>query len=324
MTEDDISADGLFEACAAGDLASVQTLLQKPAYIAKALETEERIEDEELQLTRRSLNLLSMFNKAAGAGSSDIIKYLLLFAHTQGVPYETLIRRDSICAAISSSNSVSVFRELYAVNPDVVNIDMGHPGTPLSQAVNGSRNAPRYTADRTTLVRYLLDNGADPNQVQGPDRAGPGTYLRTAVQRSSLEVIELLIQHGAQIEQSGAMHQAAENGRIDVMDLLLRYGANVNEQLWTNLEHSARSRTKFKKEQGIISDVSDDSRPKWSHETPLHYSVLHRQIEATAWLIEHGADANITDSKEWSAKDMATTMNDTSVLEALAPSVETK
>jgi ankyrin repeat protein len=324
MAEDNISADRLFEACAAGDLASVQTLLGKPAYIAKALETEERIEDEELQLTRRSLNLLSMFNKAAGAGSSDIIKYLLLFAHTHGVPYETLIRRDSICAAISSSNNVSVFQELYTVHPDVVNIDMGHPGTPLSQAINGSRNAPRYSADRTALVRFLLKNGANPNQIQGPDRNGPGTCLRTAVQRSSLEVIELLIQHGAQIEQSGALHQAAGNGRIDVMDLLLRHGANVNEQLLTNLEYSARSRTKSKKEQGIISDVSDDSRPKWTHETPLHSSVLHRQIEATAWLVEHGADASITDSKEWSAKAMATTMGDTSLLEALASYVETK
>jgi ankyrin repeat protein len=324
MAEDDISADGLFEACAAGDLASVQTLLRNPAYIAKALETEERIEDEESQLKRRRLNLLSMFKRAAAAGSSDIIKYLLLFAHTHGVPYETLICRDSICVAISSNNSISVIRELYAVNPHVVNIDMGHPGTPLSQAVDGSRNAPRYTADRTALVRFLLDNGANPNQLHSPDNNSPGTYLRSAVQRSSLEVIELLIQHGAQISQSGAMHAAAENGRINVMDLLLRHGANVNEQLCTNLEHSARARTKFKKEQGIMSDVSDDCRPKWTHETPLHYSVLHRQIEATAWLVEHGADADITDSKEWSAKDMANTMDDMRILEALASLVESK
>jgi hypothetical protein len=344
MAEDDISADVLFEACAAGDLASVQTLLRKPSYTAKALETEERIESllrkssytakaleteeriefEELQITRRSLNLVLMFNKAAGAGSSDVIKYLLLFAHTHGIPYETLIRRDSICAAISSSKSVSVFKELYAVDPEVVNIDMGHVGTPLSQAVSGGRNAPRYTAPRTALVRFLLDNGANPNQIKAPDCNGPGTNLRTAVEVSSLEVIELLIQHGAQIEQSGAMHQAAESGRIDVMDLLLRHGANVNEQLWTNLEDSARYRTRIKKEQGIISDVSDDRRPKWSHETPLHYSVLDRQVEATAWLVQHGADAGITDSKGWSAKDMATTMDDKGILEALASPVEEK
>ncbi|KAH5252210.1 hypothetical protein HBI72_147930 [Parastagonospora nodorum] len=42
----------------------------------------------------------------------------------------------------------------------------------------------------------------------------PGNYLQSAAAYSSLEVTELLIQHGAQIEQSGAMHKAAENGRM--------------------------------------------------------------------------------------------------------------
>lgn len=212
MAEDGILAHRLFEACAAGDVTSVQTLLQKPAYIAKALETEERIEDEELQFARPIPSLRLMFNKAASAGSSDIINCLLLFAYTHGVPYKTLIRRDSICAAISSSDSVSVFRELHTVDPDFFNMRMGHIGTPLGQTVSGTRNAPRYTADRAALVRFLLENGANPNQRQGPDFDDPGTCLQNAVHRSTLDVVELLIQHGAQIEQSGAMHKAAETG----------------------------------------------------------------------------------------------------------------
>ncbi|KAH4922592.1 hypothetical protein HBI42_053310 [Parastagonospora nodorum] len=94
-------------------------------------------------------------------------------------------------------------------------MDMGHTGTPLSQAVDGTRNAPRYTADRADLVRFLLENGAKPNQRKAPDLNEPGNYLQSAAAYSSLEVTELLIQHGAQIEQSGAMHKAAENGRMD-------------------------------------------------------------------------------------------------------------
>lgn len=321
MAESGISADSLFGACAAGDVSSLQTLLRDPAYVAKALETEERIEDEELQLTRRSLNLSLMFSKAAGAGSSEIIKRLLLFAESHGISYETLIRRDSICAAISSSDSVAVLKEFLAIKPDVVHTDLGHSGTLLGQAVSGSRNAPQYTADRVELVRYLLDNGANPNQMHGPDHEKPGTILRTAVERSTAEVIELLIQHGAQIKQSGAMHKAAEKGRIDVMDLLLRQGADVNEQLWTNLKFSASRRTRLKKEQGIISDVSDNLRPQWSHETPLHYSVLGRQLEATNWLVSHGADADIADSKGWSAKQMATTISDAKLLGVVSTSV---
>jgi ankyrin repeat protein len=258
MSKGSISADILFSACAASDLASLQTLLLQPTYIAKALETESRILDEKLQLTIRRLNLLSMFIKAADSGSSNIIKYLLSFVHTHNVPHSTLIARDAICAAIDGSNNVAVFREFVAVIPDVVNINMGHPGTPLSQAVAGSRNCPRYTADRISLVAFLLDHGADPNQKHGPDNSFPGTILRTAVQRSSLEVVELLIKAGAQIAQSGAMHVAAENGRIDVMELLVGKGAEVDEELYTNLGCSRRYRTRVKKEVGIVSNVSDE------------------------------------------------------------------
>ncbi|ORY03130.1 ankyrin repeat-containing domain protein [Clohesyomyces aquaticus] len=323
MMADNISADVLFEACTAGNLASLQRLLQEPAYITKALEMEERVDEDLPGLTHCILNLSSMLNKAAVAGSSDTVRYLLSFAHTHDVPYEKLLLRDCIGSAISSNNNVAVFKELLAVKADIIDFDMGHSGTPLSQAVAGNRNAPLYSADRTPLVRFLLEGGADPNRIQAPYDA-PGAYLQDAVRRSSLEVIELLLQHGARIEQSSAMHRAAEKGRIDVMELLLERGADVNEQLVKNVWYSASYRTKFKKENGIVSDVSDDPRPKWSHETPLHYSVLHRQVEATAWLVKNGADANIADSKGWTPRDMATKMGDMGILEALTSAAGTE
>ncbi|KAF2654584.1 hypothetical protein K491DRAFT_558797, partial [Lophiostoma macrostomum CBS 122681] len=88
---------------------------------------------------------------------------------------------------------------------------MGHVGTPLTQAIPGSRNSPQYSCDRASLVRYLLEKGADPNRMCGP----PASHLYAAVAHSSLEVIRLLIDHGAHIKQSGAIHEAAKRGRID-------------------------------------------------------------------------------------------------------------
>lgn len=130
--------------------------------------------------------------------------------------------------------------------------------------------------------------------------------------------MKLLLEHGAAIEQTGAMHRAARIGRIDAMNLLLEHGADVNEQLWKNdPNYSSRARTKMKKELGITSDDSGNRAPKWTHETPLHFSVLYRQAEATAWLVEHGADATVADSKGWTAKDMAIKMGNATVLAAL-------
>jgi ankyrin repeat protein len=133
------------------------------------------------------------------------------------------------------------------------------------------------------------------------------------------------------------MHTAAERGRLDVMNLLLEHGADVNEQLTENLSYSASYRARKKKEKGIFSDVTDKicnrgrnkkeyvvtsevpdhGKGEWSHETPLHYSVLACQVKVTQWLVQHGANADIEDSKGWSAKDMAMKMGDKGLLEAL-------
>lgn len=311
MASHDISVDRLLEACATGDLALLQTLLQHPSYIAVALSTPSQTEvltahGEEIRLTHKILNLVSMFNTAARAGSVPIVNHLLAFAQTRGIPHTKLIRRDAICAAISA-NTVPVFRELYAAQPDIINMDMGgHTGTPLTQAL--------LRKDNDSLIHFLLGNGSNPNTHTGV----PGPHLRSAAQHSSLSVIELLIQHGAEIAQSGALHYAAENSRIDAMALLVRYGADVNEQLFANLRFSARYRTRIKKELGITSDVSGEKRPSWGGETPLHYSVLARQRKGTEWLIRHGADASITDSKGWSATDMARRIGDAEILAVLA------
>jgi ankyrin repeat protein len=330
MTDNTVSSEVLFEICTAGDFEKIQQLLEDPAYVAKTVAIEEWVDPRGNEVTRPRLNLDLMLQKAARSGSAELVKYLLSFANAHGIPYEDLIYRDSICAAIDSNNGLAVFKELLAVKLDIVDQNMGHVGTPLTQSIGGGRNAPRYSGERETLLQFLLENGADPNRITGQ----PFTYLTKAVQHASLKSIELLIKHGARVEQSGAMHTAAEDGRLDVMNLLLEHGANVNEQLTENLSYSASYRARKKKEKGIISDVTDAlvyrarKKPEgvvisnvrnlgWSRETPLHYSVLDCQVEATKWLIQHGADAEIEDSKGWSAKAMAVEIGDEGVLEAL-------
>ena len=130
-----------------------------------------------------------------------------------------------------------------------------------------------------------------------------------------------MLDHGAQVEQSSAIHRAAETGRIDVLRLLVEYGADVNERLNKNDPgNSSKIRTRMKEEYGITSDTLDYPKEWWRDETPLHFSVLFRQVEATAWLVERGADANIKDSEGWTARDMAIKMDDAGILEALKAS----
>jgi ankyrin repeat protein len=267
-----------------------------------------------------------MLQKAVGSGSAELVKYLLSFTKAQSIPYEKLVYRDSICAAIGSNDGLAVFKELLAVKPDIIDVNMGHIGTPLTQSIGGGRNAPRYSDEREILIKFLLENGADPKRMTGQ----PLTYLTNAVRQASLGSIELLIKHGARVEQSGAIHTAAEEGRLNAITFLLEHGADVNEQLTGNIRYSASYRARRKKEKGIISDVIDDicnsgrrikdyvvtsdvpdyGKREWSCETPLHHSVLNGQIEATKWLVQHSANADIEDSKGWNAKGMVTKIGD--------------
>lgn len=69
MTDDNISAWTLFQACSSGRLDITQRLLQNKAYAAKALETEEHIYLEAEGHKHCHLNLDIMFTKACSSGS---------------------------------------------------------------------------------------------------------------------------------------------------------------------------------------------------------------------------------------------------------------
>jgi hypothetical protein len=78
------------------------------------------------------------------------------------------------------------------------------------------------------LASFLFKNDADPNGLSGgsPTRR----HLANAWWTASLELIELLIQQGARVPQSGAIRMAVTEGHLDVLDLLLRNGGGTNER----------------------------------------------------------------------------------------------
>jgi ankyrin repeat protein len=79
------------------------------------------------------------------------------------------------------------------------------------------------------IVKFLLDEGADVNQVaENPIRIAP---IHAAVSNKDLETVRLLIENGADVnapQQKGftPLHGAAGNGSVEIMDLLLAHGAD--------------------------------------------------------------------------------------------------
>jgi ankyrin repeat protein len=83
------------------------------------------------------------------------------------------------------------------------------------------------------VVRYLLVNGADANVASVTDECN--TPLQCAVASDRLDLVELLLNFGAWLEQQDlagetALHLAVREEKVSLVEYLLRRGANANQQ----------------------------------------------------------------------------------------------
>ena len=82
-------------------------------------------------------------------------------------------------------------------------------------------------AGNHSMVRYMLEKGAEPNRRL--DCEGRKTTLACAAWHSDEEMVQLLLQYGARLQESGALVMAAQEGKLDMVRMLIAKGADVNE-----------------------------------------------------------------------------------------------
>ena len=135
------------------------------------------------------------------------------------------------------------------------------------------------------LVAFFLNNGANANR-----QASRGYQpLETAALCAPLESVQILFSHGAQIGTGSRAMNAAARGdvpdRIPIMSLLLEHGADINA---------------LAEDYPAMSEAKKSGRKG----TPLHSAAKWGNTEATAWLLEHGANAAVRNemgetAEEW-------------------------
>ena len=139
-------------------------------------------------------------------------------------------------------------------------------------------------------VEFLLSHGANPNlglkkheQLKLGITEEWGEALNRAASHGSLRTFDLLLQHGARLERSLALHFAAKAiytpERKVLMEWLISMGFDVNH-----------------------SDTSNG----WQCEgTPLHCAATCGRLEMVQFLLENGADPSAINFDGCSTLDMA-------------------
>ncbi|KAH7440648.1 hypothetical protein KP509_03G003800 [Ceratopteris richardii] len=136
-------------------------------------------------------------------------------------------------------------------------------------------------------VEMLLAYGADPN-IQDDDGSVP---LLEALQGRHTSIAKLLWEHGARLvsgKEADILCRAAEGGSVEILEELLKYVPDINS---------------------LNSDGS----------TSLHIAVAAGNAEALHFLIEHGADPEICDSKGLKPYDLAQQQKQEDLLNLLLP-----
>ncbi|OXB69594.1 UNVERIFIED_CONTAM: hypothetical protein H355_000118 [Colinus virginianus] len=167
------------------------------------------------------------------------------------------------------------------------------------------KNQPRSTPGHAACVELLLEHQADPN-LQSDEGLAP---LHLCTTRNSLRCAELLLKHGAIVNQpsedSGetALHVAARHGLYDHAHLYLKHGANVDARSTrgeTALSLICRQEPDAAEDalqlcrllvvHGAKLDALDELR-----RSPLHEACGAANAVLVRFLLRRGADVNAID-----------------------------
>ncbi|KAI8673402.1 hypothetical protein NCS55_00660200 [Fusarium keratoplasticum] len=196
---------------------------------------------------------------ASWAEEISVVEYLLA-EYPPGKLAEEPIR-----AAIYSG-SMPLVSAFLRVDPDILLMQYDRQGSALIAACR-SRQRPEF-------IRFLLEAGADPNQDPDCAYLPPLGWVAGWYQKSypGTEVVDMLLDYGAETANSGALRWAARGNHEDVVRRLLERGADHEK------------------------DSADHTKLRGKQSLALHEAASRGYIGVMRILLEHGVDVNCKSS----------------------------
>ncbi|KAI0320597.1 ankyrin repeat-containing domain protein [Amylostereum chailletii] len=163
-------------------------------------------------------------------------------------------------------------------------------------------------AGHLEIVHLLLDHGADVNARGGKY----GTAVQAAAYKGRLDVVHLLLERGADVNAHGgeygmALHAAAFGGSLDVLRLLLEHGADLNRQdsQHGTALHVAARKGNLQVARLLLQHGADVGAQSCEYGTALHVAALESHLEVVDLLLDNGADVNARGCKYGTALHVA-------------------
>ena len=164
-------------------------------------------------------------------------------------------------------------------------------------AESGSHGTPLRAASykgHIDVVHLLLDHGANVNTIDKRN-----TPLCSAVHGRQSEIVRLLLEHGADVDawfdsDDLVLHDASNTGQAEVVHMLLRHKADVDAKGlvgWTPLQGA--SLFGHTKVVKLLIDHGANIGAVSSPPHPLRIAIRHEFLEVVRLLLEHGADVNM-------------------------------
>ncbi len=207
---------------------------------------------------------------AAGSCPLDVVKFLIENSADPKVATD----QDGFTAlhfAMRQGEAFDIIDYLLSQGADLNAVTRLHQTTPLINAI-------KY--GHMDLVRYLLEKGADAS-------IGQPVYELIQLGSATPAMIDLLLEHKADINAANPIAGAIAYGKIDLARYLIEQGADINQA--EALAHAAAygdmDLVKYLVEQG--ADINAGNR------TPLMQAAQAGHLSIVKYLLEKEADINM-------------------------------
>lgn len=163
-------------------------------------------------------------------------------------------------------------------------------------------------------VRMLLAHGAE---VNAKSQQGHTALTLAAGRAGSVEVVRLLLDHGAKLADKNILGAAAHSGDIRVVKLLLEKGADPNDKKNLGGAPPVTAKRLSERSKGRPQDFLPLGLGGNIGGTPLMFAAITKNIEVMKLLLEKGADVNARTSRNGTALMLAAQIGDPAAVKLL-------